>query len=1187
MRRHRARAWLFGAIAVAAAVRLLFSAAHHRALPSSLAASSSFRDRRIDPPTKRSRVSAAEDPHEEPEGEEDPFPFRYEPTSEAEALWLGLSLYDDYDEGGGAAALIRDSAGDADALVAAATAPPPGDKVEGEVLCLGDMPCEAMRLALESLSGLRLVVVKDRLSPCRDDERRTWRRGGRPPRKDAPRPPRCADWARRGQCVAKPRDSLRRCARTCGFCDPKGGWGDDGEEGGGGKQGRPPGLARRFLSFVFGRRGHKGGGGDADANGPSASSSSSSSSSGSSSDSKKKNMEESRPCQDLVSACPLMARAGRCSLVDNSPNELNLVALVCPRACGKCGGNAAAREAAAAAAAAAAASVTGAGRVEYDKRGVKKPAGPRAHPWWPCEDEHERCREWADDRECENNAEWMGRHCGFTCGRCVKEGEGWSSAIKRAVATGAPLQLLRGIEQDDGEERAAAAAEGMAPGQAEEAEAERRRKAEADRAEQRRRAGLAREDGGRAAVVGRPRDGDAGCDGEGMSKAASGGGDCRLGLVSAPVPGCRDLDEEGGGGGDGKEGGGGGGGGGGDASAGGGGGGCAAWAARGECVRNAAFMSRRCAASCGQCWAYRTRGGGALRDLRLGWAWRSKAEGGGGGAGRAGAGGEDDHEGGGGGGGRGGGGGGGPLLPTIGFGTAGLGGDGGTRRAVRQALGLGYRMVDTACAREWYRQDEVGEAVKEAAAAAAGAAAGGGEDAGTPKPKLAARTTTGPPPFLVTKIHPADLGYNATLAAARAALSELGADRLGLLLLHYPRCWEGVEGCRGRLPPASLPGDALLWKESWRALARLRAEGKARAIGVSNFSLDEFRELLELAGQHEPPVPEPRLAADEDNIWGDLETPAPEGAARRAAAAAARAARQAARGDGAAERGRRRRPDDPLAVDAVEVRLDPFDASTAGVVREALERGVAVIAYSTLGTQYRDGDKAAQAAQAAQAAAAGEAASGAPVEAGGGGARGGGGGGVGGARGGDGDGAAAAVAATAAENDPRPTRSRANRVLASSVLAGVGEAVGRSPAQVALRWALQRGAAVIPASRSAGHAAENLEALDFSLTDEHMDAIDALPYTEALALEGGGGGGTEEAAAASEQEEAAAADEEEGDDKAAAADEGDDKAAAADEGDDKAAADETVEEKGDDMAAADDETGPEEVAGDKAAAAAA
>ena len=71
-----------------------------------------------------------------------------------------------------------------------------------------------------------------------------------------------------------------------------------------------------------------------------------------------------------------------------------------------------------------------------------------------------------------------------------------------------------------------------------------------------------------------------------------------------------------------------------------------------------------------------------------------------------------------------------------------------------------------------------------------------------------------------------------------------------------------------------------------------------------------------------------------------------------------------------------------------------------------------------------------------------------------------------------------------AEND--------ERVLADPVLAAIAAAHGRSVAQVALRWAVQRGTIPIPKTQSIPHLEENLAIHDFALAEEEMARIDAL-----------------------------------------------------------------------------------------------
>jgi D-xylose reductase len=51
---------------------------------------------------------------------------------------------------------------------------------------------------------------------------------------------------------------------------------------------------------------------------------------------------------------------------------------------------------------------------------------------------------------------------------------------------------------------------------------------------------------------------------------------------------------------------------------------------------------------------------------------------------------------------------------------------------------------------------------------------------------------------------------------------------------------------------------------------------------------------------------------------------------------------------------------------------------------------------------------------------------------------------------------------------------------------------GKTPAQIALRWAVQRGTVPIPKTQTAAHLAENLAVYDFTLSREEMAEIDAL-----------------------------------------------------------------------------------------------
>lgn len=84
--------------------------------------------------------------------------------------------------------------------------------------------------------------------------------------------------------------------------------------------------------------------------------------------------------------------------------------------------------------------------------------------------------------------------------------------------------------------------------------------------------------------------------------------------------------------------------------------------------------------------------------------------------------------------------------------------------------------------------------------------------------------------FVTTKVWNSEQGFDSTLRAAEASLTRLGLGQVDLFLIHWP--------C-----PAK---DRYV--ETWRALIRLRDEGKARSIGVSNFNAGHLERIIDTTG---------------------------------------------------------------------------------------------------------------------------------------------------------------------------------------------------------------------------------------------------------------------------------------------------------------------------------------------------
>ncbi|HLM51215.1 MAG TPA: aldo/keto reductase [Solirubrobacteraceae bacterium] len=136
-------------------------------------------------------------------------------------------------------------------------------------------------------------------------------------------------------------------------------------------------------------------------------------------------------------------------------------------------------------------------------------------------------------------------------------------------------------------------------------------------------------------------------------------------------------------------------------------------------------------------------------------------------------------------------------IPQLGFGVFQVAPDD-TERAVTEALEAGYRHIDTAAA---YRNEKgVGRAI---------AASGLARDE----------------VFVTTKLWNGDHGHETALRAFDQSLGRLGLDHVDLYLVHWP------------LPSRDR------YVETWKAFEAIKADGRARSIGVSNFQPDHLERL--------------------------------------------------------------------------------------------------------------------------------------------------------------------------------------------------------------------------------------------------------------------------------------------------------------------------------------------------------
>ncbi|MDQ2685016.1 MAG: aldo/keto reductase, partial [Thermoproteota archaeon] len=137
-------------------------------------------------------------------------------------------------------------------------------------------------------------------------------------------------------------------------------------------------------------------------------------------------------------------------------------------------------------------------------------------------------------------------------------------------------------------------------------------------------------------------------------------------------------------------------------------------------------------------------------------------------------------------------------IPCLGLGVYQIPPGNATLKAVKYALEIGYRHIDTA--KIYGNESDVGNALK---------------NSNVKREDI----------FITTKVWNSDQGYDSTLKAFESSLKRLGLSYVDLYLIHWP-----VEG---------------KINETWRALIKLLKDGKVNTIGVSNYSINELKETIQ------------------------------------------------------------------------------------------------------------------------------------------------------------------------------------------------------------------------------------------------------------------------------------------------------------------------------------------------------
>jgi diketogulonate reductase-like aldo/keto reductase len=139
-------------------------------------------------------------------------------------------------------------------------------------------------------------------------------------------------------------------------------------------------------------------------------------------------------------------------------------------------------------------------------------------------------------------------------------------------------------------------------------------------------------------------------------------------------------------------------------------------------------------------------------------------------------------------------------IPLLGLGTYAITSKKEVENAINSALEAGYRLFDSAAA--YYNEKEIGSVIKKSS---------------VPRKEV----------FITTKLDNWDHGYDKALRAFDESLKKLDMEYVDLYLIHWP-----ISGKR---------------KESWKALEKIYKDGRAKSIGVSNYTVLHLKELFDYA----------------------------------------------------------------------------------------------------------------------------------------------------------------------------------------------------------------------------------------------------------------------------------------------------------------------------------------------------